>query len=100
MTNAQIAAMLASLTAQMGAIAAATLPPPPVTQSAQARAWLPSISVVVGDLSIVDIFNDRDAAFDARAHLAAQDASSIYRVLPECRDDSGVACSVVVARAR
>lgn len=101
MTNVQIAAMLASLQQQMAAIAAATLPPPPpVVQSQAARDWLPNIAVVVGDLDVVDVFNNRDDAFAARASLAKLDASSIYRVLPECRDDSGVACSVVVVRAR
>ena len=100
MPNVQIAAMLASLQQQMAAIAAATLPPPPVVQSEQARTWLPNIAVVVGDLDVVDVFNNRDDAFAARASLAKLDASSIYRVLPECRDDSGVACSVVVVRAR
>ena len=100
MTNVQIAAMLASLQQQMAAIAAATLPPPPVVQSQAARDWLPNIKVVVGDLDVVDVFNNRDDAFAARASLAKLDASSIYRVLPECRDDSGVACSVVVVRAR
>jgi hypothetical protein len=100
MTNKEIAAMLASLQQQMAAIAAATLPPPPVVQSQAARDWLPNIAVVVGDLNVVDVFNNRDDAFAARASLAKLDASNIYRVLPECRDDSGVACSVVVARAR
>ena len=100
MTNVQIATMLASLQTQMAAIAAATVPPPPVIQSAAARAWLPNIKVVVGDLLVVDVYNDRDAAFAARANLAENDPAGIYRVLPECRDDSGVACSVVVVRAR
>ena len=100
MTNVQIAAMLASLQQQMAAIAAATLPPPPVVQSQAARDWLPGFKTVVGNLSIVDIFNNRDDAFAARASLAAADDSSVYRVLPECRDDSGIACSVVTWRSR
>ena len=100
MTNAQIATMLAALTAQMSQIAAATLPPAPVVQSAAARAWLPNIKVVVGDLLVVDVYNDRDDAFNARASLAENDPAGVYRVLQECRDDSGIACSVVVVRPR
>ena len=100
MTNAQIATMLASLQSQMAAIAAATLPPPPVIQSAAARAWLPNIKTVVGDLLVVDVFNSRDDAFAARINLSVNDPAGIYRVLQECRDDSGVACSVVTVRAR
>lgn len=102
MTNVQIAAMLASLQQQMAAIAAATLPPPPVVRSQAARDWLPAFKTVVGNLAIVDIFNNRDDAFAARADLAAKDVAHeyVYRVMPECRDDSGIACSVVVVRAR
>lgn len=104
MTNVQIAAMLASLQSQMAAIAAATVPPAPVAQTAAARAWLPNINVILDSVkntsTVVDIFNNRDDAFNARAFHAANDRDSVYRVMPECRDDSGVACSVVVVRAR
>ena len=100
MTNAQIAAMLASLQTQMAAIAAATLPPAPVIQSAAARDWRPNFKTVVGNLQVVDIFNNRDDAFAARASLAELDDQHVYRVLQECRDDTGVTCSVVVVRPR
>lgn len=104
MTNTQLAALIASLQAQITQIAGAVVPPPPVVQTAAARAWLPNINVVLAPVektsTVVDIFNNRDDAFDARARLAAQDIHSVYRVMPECRDDSGVACSVVVVRAR
>ena len=104
MTNIQIAELFASLQAQITQIAGAVVPPPPVVQSAAARAWLPNINVILDPVlktsTVVDIFNNRDDAFAARADLAAQDPSSVYRVMPECRDDSGVACSVVVVRAR
>lgn len=104
MTNVQIAAMLASLQQQMAAIAAATLPPPPVVQSEQARTWRPSMDVVLDGLpdgsKVWAEFENRDAAFDERARLAAQDASRVYRVLPECRDDGGAIVSVLVSRAR
>ena len=100
MTNAELATLIAALTAQMTTIAAAVLPPPPVVQSEQARNWLPNIRVVVGTLRVVDIFNNRDDAFAMRASLAEMDDAHVYRVLQECRDDSGVACSAVVARPR
>lgn len=100
MTNVQIAQMLQALTAQMAQIAAQTAPPAPVVQTAAAKAWLPNIKVVIGDLLVHEIYNNRDDAFAARARLAANDAGGIYRVLPECRDDSGISCSVVTYRAR
>ncbi len=104
MTNTQVAALIASLQAQITQIAGAVVPPAPVPQSQAARDWRPNINVVLAPVAktstVVDLFNNRDDAFDARAVLAAQDPSRIYRVMPECRDDSGVACSVVVVRNR
>lgn len=103
MTNIQIAEMLAALTTSIAALTAAQpVVAAPVAQSQAARDWLPGFKTVVGKLAIVDIFNNRDDAFAARADLAAQDVAHeyVYRVLPECRDDSGIACSVVVVRSK
>lgn len=102
MTNAQIAQMLASLQAQMSQIAAATLPPPPVAQSEQARTWRPKMEVVLAplpsDSEIWAEFESRDAAFEERARCASAQPGRVWRVLPECRDDGGAVISLVVSR--